>query len=568
MVRSESVANKGVSSDSTSLMNSRSTGAVVDYIQKERRAHTMAPMARILGPSSLPRANLFASVIAPSDAQIMKTQPPNQTIAEPSNNTYIQSNMHNNIPITNGHEHENDGGNSTAEDQDDFDEDQDRGHEVDNDNENDEAEGQDDDDDDDPPIVVKVRYDPESGAPPTEEEVRQAVEKQIRERAGKKPADNVVIVDFSKKQPIIRTPVAPPMSIRPQHQTFNRSGLLPTSSNPPFPLKPPGRSQNQPVSIPITLQQEQQRRQQFLLQQQKQKFLLQQQQQQQLLLQQQKQKQQLELFLQQQKQKALEQKMQQQRLQQQQEQQRLQQQQEQQRLQQQRIQEQREQQRLHEQRLRQQRLQEQQRFQQQQQFQIRQQQLQLQKQRQQFLQQQQLQKYKEKMYQQSLEQNQMEGQRNQPNSLLPPVPPRPIPTQPFQRPNPYQQTFSAHSTTNHIQVSSHTTFPIAPTPLTKSRQPIGSSNRKLTIAPSHSYAGLNSLSSYAPRYVPSLFIPINFELNNGRTSISVSHQNHTEIPNYQPPRPHTAPSSNEIYRPSSVTDIPELSQDNLRSMLE
>ncbi len=33
-------------------------------------------------------------------------------------------------------------------------------------------------------------------------------------------------------------------------------------------------------------------------------------------------------------------------------------------------------------------------------------------------------------------------------------------------------------------------------------------------------------------------------------------------------RPHTAPSSTEMFRPSSALDIPELSKENLRSMLE
>ena len=50
------------------LINSRPSGTLHDRIQRERRAHTMAPLARISGPSSTPKANLFATITAPDQS--------------------------------------------------------------------------------------------------------------------------------------------------------------------------------------------------------------------------------------------------------------------------------------------------------------------------------------------------------------------------------------------------------------------------------------------------------------------------------------------------------------------
>jgi hypothetical protein len=52
------------------LINSRIPGTLHDQIQKERRAHTMAPLTRISGPSSTPQANLFETITAPVKSQI------------------------------------------------------------------------------------------------------------------------------------------------------------------------------------------------------------------------------------------------------------------------------------------------------------------------------------------------------------------------------------------------------------------------------------------------------------------------------------------------------------------
>lgn len=111
------------------LINSRLHRALPDRIQKERRAHTMAPISRISGPIPTLKANMFATTIVPSDNQI-----------DPSSKI----------------DYENlDDGNA--------------------------------------PIVVKVRYDPQSGGKPSEDAVRHAIGQQLFDRRGRK---DPIIVNF------------------------------------------------------------------------------------------------------------------------------------------------------------------------------------------------------------------------------------------------------------------------------------------------------------------------------------------------------------------------------------
>jgi hypothetical protein len=119
------------------LINSRPCGTLHDRIQRERRAHTMAPLARISGPSSTPKANLFATITAP--VQSHRLSP------EFSKISYGKSDIERT--------------------------------------------------DDDTPIFVKVRYDPRMGVVPSDDAVRKAISHHISDRNRRR---DPIIVDFSK----------------------------------------------------------------------------------------------------------------------------------------------------------------------------------------------------------------------------------------------------------------------------------------------------------------------------------------------------------------------------------
>ena len=104
------------------LINSRLHRALPDRIQKERRAHTVAPISRISGPLPTLKAQMFATTTAPSE------NPANQS-----------------SKIV--HEHL---------------------------------------DDVEAPIVVKVRYDPQAGGKPSEDAIRKAIGQQIFDRRARK----------------------------------------------------------------------------------------------------------------------------------------------------------------------------------------------------------------------------------------------------------------------------------------------------------------------------------------------------------------------------------------------
>ncbi len=66
-------------------------------------------------------------------------------------------------------------------------------------------------------------------------------------------------------------------------------------------------------------------------------------------------------------------------------------------------------------------------------------------------------------------------------------------------------------------------------------------------------------------------MPIQSDGSNGQQSPFINNTNMPNVPPVPPnllQRPHTAPSSTEMFRPSSACDIPELSEENLSSMLE
>lgn len=71
--------------------------------------------------------------------------------------------------------------------------------------------------DDDATVIVRVRYDPETGAPPSEEAVREAVNNQLMQRIGPNRKKDPIIVDFMRQN------IPPNMPMRPQQPMFNRS---------------------------------------------------------------------------------------------------------------------------------------------------------------------------------------------------------------------------------------------------------------------------------------------------------------------------------------------------------
>ncbi len=64
------------------------------------------------------------------------------------------------------------------------------------------------------------------------------------------------------------------------------------------------------------------------------------------------------------------------------------------------------------------------------------------------------------------------------------------------------------------------------------------------------------------------FMPVQFRESTAQKSTSINNTNKFNVSKNSLQRSHTAPSSTEMFRPPSVSDIPELSKENLRSMLE
>jgi hypothetical protein len=140
---------------STPLPTSRSLGFLQDRIQKERKAHTMPPLPRISGPSSTPRAKLFASIIAPYTAEAFKSdhQTQDTSISYPKSDIEMTT-------------------------------------------------------DDDTPIIVTVQYDPETGGRPSEVAIRQAVEHQLNQRSNPINKKDPVVLNF------LKPPIQPQLPIR------------------------------------------------------------------------------------------------------------------------------------------------------------------------------------------------------------------------------------------------------------------------------------------------------------------------------------------------------------------
>ena len=364
----------------------------------------MAPLTRIVGPSSTPTASLFASTVAPSDAKAMKSAQQNQSKPDTTVSTLSKPMVIRN-DVTTDDDHQYDETDATADDYDD------------------------DADGDDTPLIVKVRYDPDAGAPPSEDLIRQAVDNRLKGSSGPRTGNDPLILDFrndtvppSAPQMLTRQQQSGPPPPRSINATSSSQGSLsntissrqqqPTQPNPQLLLRQrqflqEQQQQQQQALVQQQKQQEQQRQQQQILMQrqkhqeqerqqqirlmeerQRQQQLLRQQQleqQQKLFLQQQKEKQQLEQFLQQQKQQQLRQ-----------------------RLQQEQLQKQQQQQQLNDYQMQQQRYREQ-----------------LLKQQQYQQNQQRLQPQSDRVYQQNSQSTLFESQRNQQNPYLPPMSARP-----------------------------------------------------------------------------------------------------------------------------------------------
>ncbi|CAF0898023.1 unnamed protein product [Adineta ricciae] len=151
------------------LPSSLSAGNVHDRMQSERRSHTMAPFARITGPSSSPRAKLFASATAPMDVHVPQSSAVT-TQGTISTRTSICS-RRSDADMT----------------------------------------------DDDATVIVRVRYDPDIAPPPSEEAVREAVNNQLMQRTGPNKKKDPIIVDFMRQN------IQPNIPVRPPQPIFNRS---------------------------------------------------------------------------------------------------------------------------------------------------------------------------------------------------------------------------------------------------------------------------------------------------------------------------------------------------------
>ncbi|CAF1610360.1 unnamed protein product [Adineta ricciae] len=197
----------------TPLPNSLSAGNVHDRMQSERRSHTMAPLTRIAGPSSSPRAKLFASATAPMDMHVPQSSAVT-TQGIISTRTSVCS----------------------------------RGSDVDT-------------IDDDATVIVRVRYDPDIAPPPSEEAVREAINNQLMQRTGPNRKKEPIIIDFMRQN------IQPNIPVRPPQPSFNRS-VLPFQQRPslripiapqqlrlqqnPFPLPRPTRAPpHMPSGLPI-----------------------------------------------------------------------------------------------------------------------------------------------------------------------------------------------------------------------------------------------------------------------------------------------------------------------------
>ena len=483
----------GASDGTTTMAASYSTGALNDYMQRERRSHTMAPVSRIMGPSSTPIASLFATIIAPSDAKAMKSA--QLSLLEPDTTTNTLSKpmvIRNDLPADDDHPYD-----ETDVTGDDY-----------------------DDDDDDTPIIVKVRYDPNAGAPPSEDLIRQAVDNRLKGSSGPKGAGEPLVLDFRRDS----IPVSAAQIL----------------TRPPQPVLQPSRSVDSLTSrhgpfanaIPLRQQQQQQQLNPELLQRQRQLFQEQQQRQrqQQMIMQQQKQQEQQEQ--QRKQQQIFMQKQQEQQRQQQQQQMLIQQRKQQEQERQQQIRVMQEKQR-HQQMLRQQQQEQQQKLflqqqkeklqleqflQQQKQQQLRQklQQEQLQKQQQQREYQMQQQRNREQLLYQQYQQNQQrlypqadqsyqqssqstlfQNQRNPQKPFLPPMTPRLTQTSSTGRPLPTQQPTTIF--VPPARLLSTQSAPRAPLPFMNPTQiqnitieRLPARNVKQDLHLRHSYTGLTS----------------------------------------------------------------------------
>ncbi|CAF2335899.1 unnamed protein product [Rotaria sp. Silwood2] len=523
---------------STSLANSYSAGDLYDSIRRERKAHTMAPSTRISGPISAVKSNMFAKIAAPIDSQAMKSSSLTQPISNETLNFYSQPGVEMNGVVNDGYGP---------------------------------------DEDDNAPIIVKVRYDPETGEPPSEEAIRQMINNRLQGQPNGNFNNDPIVLNFTDNT--IRSSTSQE-STRPEQLYFNQSPLTAPSqvNHPNIRMPSPSQQQYQQQNLQLLHRQHPQQfvqqQQQFV--QQQQQFQLQQKRQQQLQLQQ-KQQQQLQLQQrqkQQQQQRQLQ--LQQYQLQQKEQLQRQQLQIRQREQFQQRLQQQKEQQQVQLQRKEQvQRLRQELLLQQQKQKQQLQQFLQQQNERkQQILQTEEQQRYRQLLQkQQELRQRQQQTfQQKHRNPSLPPMGPRPSRTTGPIRPmfiNQPSAIFPQNKNIRPIQP-----IPILPMPVKTSDnistiniQRLPYRNFSSTQPNSPISSDMGAFENYSRKQTPSLFIPINFGMPNEPQSIPISKSTSPFVSPYSLQRPYTAPSSSEMYRPSSALDIPELSQENLRDML-
>jgi hypothetical protein len=82
------------------------------------------------------------------------------------------------------------------------------------------------------------------------------------------------------------------------------------------------------------------------------------------------------------------------------------------------------------------------------------------------------------------------------------------------------------------------------------------------------HVALDSYNNQSRKYTPGFFIPINFGVSTEEQSTSINNSDTFVVSKSLLQRPHTAPGSTEMFRPSSALDIPELSKENLSTMLE
>ena len=254
------------SSNSLPLYSSRSVSSVYDAVRRERKAHTMAPSTRILKPNSTIKANMFANIAAPSGSQTSKSSHLTRTLSNNVLNFDSQSAVRVNDDCNDSIEQHNG-----------------------------------DDNDDDAPIIVKVRYDPETGAPPSEDAIRQAVNNKLSGPFGQKLTSDPIVLDFINHP--IRAEI-PQVPVRSEQLYFSHPNLSAS-----VPINCPRQK------IPVA-QQQHLKQQDLKSQQQQQQTQIRQEQQQQLEL---RQKQQQQMRLQQMQQKLQQQMQQQQQLRQRQE---------------------------------------------------------------------------------------------------------------------------------------------------------------------------------------------------------------------------------------------------------